>query len=123
MSGSGGGRDDDSSDRLPIRNIPAGRGGEGNIGDDPCAIFQRAPLNSPRPSVVATLNIGDVLNIVLNEATGRPILEVHANVGIAGALTHNGHLLLVECIRQGRQYIAEVTGRAGGAVDLQISPA
>lgn len=124
MSGGGGGRDDYSAPRSGGDDTPSGAaaGGGGGAGVDPCAIVQRAPLNSPKPAVAGTLNAGDMLKVVLNEASGRPILEVHAVGGIAGALTHNGHLRLVECIRQGHEYVAEVKGRQGGAVDLLVRP-
>ena len=123
MSGSGGGRDDG----YPLGgSSPIGGGsgsGTGPTGSDPCAITQRAPLNSPRPAIVATITIGDILRVELNESGIRPILEVVATAGLAGALTHNGHIRLIDCIRQGYRYEAVVVGRTGGAVDLQIQPA
>ena len=123
MSGSGGGRDDG----YPLGgSSPIGGGsgsGAGPTGSDPCAIAQRAPLNSPRPAIVATISIGDILRVELNESGTRPILEVVAKAGLAGALTHNGHIRLIDCIRQGYRYEAVVVGRTGGAVDLQVQPA
>lgn len=121
MSGSGGGRDDYTPPNIPIR--PTGGSGGGSAGADPCAIFQQAPLNSPRPGVVATLNIGDVLTIVLNGSGVRTVLEVHAPAGIAGSLTHTGHVQIIECIQQGNSYVADVIGRSGAAVNLQVRPA
>ena len=123
MSGSGGGRDDGYSTG---RTGPIGGGsgsGAGPSGGDPCAITQRAPLNSPRPAIVATIAIGDILQVQLNESGTRPILEVIATTGLAGALTHNGHIRLIDCIRQGFRYEAVVVGQTGGAVDLQVQPA
>ncbi len=121
MSGSGGGRDDDQSPRV---TGGPGRGGGGPGGNDPCAIIQQAPLNSPRPDVVGTLSAGDVLTVELNSSGTRPILEVHTAAGaVAGSLTHTGHVQIIACIEAGHSYIAEVTGRSGGAVNLQISPA
>lgn len=120
MSGSGGGRDDYTPPSIPTRPNSGGSGLGGAAGDDPCAIFQQAPLNSPRAAVVATLNVGDILSVVLNEAGIRPVLEVHAPTGIVGALTHNGHMLIIDCIRRGRSYVAEVISRSGPAVDLLV---
>lgn len=123
MSGSGGGRDDGYSTG---RSGPIGGGsgsGAGSSDSDPCAITQRAPLNSPRPPIVATISIGDILQIQLNESGTRTILEVVAAAGLAGALTHNGHIRLIDCIRQGFQYEAVVVGLTGGAVDLLVRPA
>lgn len=123
MSGGGGGRDDYTPPKIPNRPGAGGSGGAGGTGVDPCAIFQQAPLNSPRPSVVATLNVGDSLDVVLNLGGPRPILEVHAPAGVAGALTHTGHMRIVECIQNGHQYIAEVVNRSGAAITLQVRPA
>ena len=123
MSGSGGGRDDYTPPNIPSRPGSGGGGAGGTAGGDPCAIFQQAPLNSPRPGVVPTLNVGDVLGIVLNIAGVRPVLEVHAPAGIAGSLTHTGHVQIIDCIRLGNSYVAEVVGRSGAAVNLQVRPA
>ena len=123
MSGHGGERDDRTRSSIPGESS-AGDGGARRARDgDPCAIVQQAPLNSPRPAVVATLSVGDVLNIALSDAMGRPVLEVHAPAGVAGALTHTGHLAIVDCIRKGHQYVAEVANRSGGIVTLQVRPA
>ena len=124
MSGSGGGRDDGFPSAPSARPTGGGGAGGGAGGNaDPCAIFQMAPLNSPRPSVVNTLAVGDILEISLNESSGRPVLEVISSGGVAGALTHTGHVKLIDCIRQGRSYQAVVVSKSGGAVDLQVQPA
>lgn len=124
MSGSGGGRDDYTPPNIPSRPNTGSGSGTGAIGGgDPCAIFQQAPLNSPNPQVVPTLNVGDSLMVVLNTAGPRAILEVHAAAGIAGALTHNGHLAIIECMRAGHQYAADVVSRSGAAITLQVRPA
>ena len=123
MSGSGGGRDDGFSTGGPTGPLGGGNGsGTDSSSDDPCAITQRAPLNSPRPKIVATIAVGDILQIRLNQNGARPILEVVAAAGVAGALTHNGHIKLIACIRKGFQYKAVVVGLTGGAVDLLVQP-
>ena len=123
MSGGGGGRDDYTPPKIPNRPGAGGGRGAGGGGADPCAIFQQAPLNSPRPAVVSTLAVGDVLDVVLNLGGPRPILEVHAPAGIAGALTHTGHMQIVDCIQNGHQYVADVASRSGAAITLQVRPA
>ena len=70
-----------------------------------------------------TLTVGDILQVSLNESSGRPVLEVISNAGVAGALTHTGHVKLIDCIRQGNSYVAVVLSKSGGAVDLQVQPA
>lgn len=125
MSGSGGGR----SDYYPPTPPPTPRptdgqsgagGGGGNV--DPCDIVETVPLNSPQPTVVTTLNIGDVLQVVLVTTGPRPILEVHRAGQRAGALTHRNHLRLINCMKNGRAYQAVVVRRSGGAVELRVEP-
>ena len=118
MSGSGRDRDDSTPQRKPSSRQGTGVGGP--VGGDPCALVHQAPLNSPRRAVVPTLNTGDILSVVLNSSGPRPILEVHAPAGIAGSLTHTGHVAIIDCIRAGHQYVAEVVGRSGPAIDLQV---
>lgn len=122
MSGSNSDRNDYSPPSIPGKAGGTGGGSGGKAGSDPCAIFQTAPLNSPRPTVVPTLNVGDVLDVVLNGGGVRPVLEVHAPAGVAGSLTHTGHLQIIDCIRAGNAYVAVVVSRSGAAVDLQVRP-
>lgn len=127
MSGSGGSRDDrfGSSPSSSGAGAP-GSGSAGHDqggGGDPCSVTQRAPLNSPRPALVSTLSVGQLLEVRLSDSSGRPILEVVAPGGVAGALTHRGHLTIMNCIRSGHAYRAVVMSRAGGAVELRIEPA
>lgn len=124
MSGGGGDRDDFRSSGRPASITSPGSGGAGgSTSGDPCAIVQIAPLNSPRAAVVLSINVGDVLNVVLNSAGVRPVLEVHWQGNIAGSLTHTGHVAIIDCIQLGNQYVAEVVNRSGAAVDLQVRPA
>lgn len=125
MSGSGGSRDD-YTPSTPIGSSRAGGGSSGagggaGDGDDPCAISQDAPINSPNPSVVSGLSVGDVLDIALTGAAPRQILEVRTPAGmVAGSLTHRGHLDIVRCIGSGNVYQAEVVQKSGGAVVVRI---
>jgi len=127
MSGSGGSRNDSVSS-LPIGSSgPAGGGGAGGGGggQDPCAIVQTAPINSPKPAVVSTLSVGDVLDVVLTGVVPLRVLEVRspATGTAVGSLTHRGHLALINCIDQGNAYRAEVIQRTGGAVVVRIERA
>lgn len=125
MSGSGGSRDD-YNPSTPIGSARAaggsgGTGGGAGGGEDPCAISQDAPINSPNPAVVGGLSVGDVLDVVLGGAAPRQILEVRTRAGlIAGSLTHRGHLEIVRCIGSGNVYTAEVIQKSGGAVVVRI---
>ena len=126
MSGSGGGRGDGfpSTPVTPTSVGPTGgTPGGAAPGVDPCDIVQRAPLNSPQPRVIAGLAIGDVLDVALAVSGTRQVLEVRAPTGLAGALTHRGHLAIIQCIQGGRSYKAVVVGKTGGAVEVRIEPA
>ena len=111
MSGSGGSREDDYTSSTPTQ--PDGDG-------DPCDIVHRAPLNSPQPAVIETISVGEVLSINLNLDGARPVLEVVAPSGVAGALTHRGHLTIIECIQSGRDYNAVVLSKSGGMVEVRV---
>ena len=124
MSGSGGDRGD-YSPPVPVgsKGAPGSGGGGGGGADDgdPCALVQDAPINSPSPSVVSGLTIGDVLDVFLTGAPPRRVLEVRTAAGAtAGSLTHRGHLTLVQCIDAGNAYRATVLSKSGGAVIVRI---
>jgi hypothetical protein len=123
MSGSSGGRGDYRPPTIASKSNSGSGNGGGRAGGDACAIYNAAPLNSPRPAVVSTLDIGEVLEVRLNSSGVRPILEVHARTGIAGSLTHTGHMAIIECINDGHRYVAIVIGKTGAAVDLLVQPA
>lgn len=125
MSGSGGGRSDYYPPSPPAAPKPTGGGGgdgSGGGGSDPCDVIETVPLNSPQPAVVNMLNVGDVLDVVLNTAGPRPVLELQRNGQRAGALTHRNHLNLINCIVSGRAYQAVVVKRTGGAVEVRVEP-
>jgi hypothetical protein len=125
MSGGNNGRDDGykpTPPPTPIRKPGTGAGGGGGTdgGTDPCDFVDRAPLNSPQPDVIATLNEGAILDVVLNTSGPLPVLEVHAGGRTAGALTHRNHVRIIRCIEAGRAYRAVVIGKVGGAVEVRI---
>ena len=124
MSGSGGGRGDDYPPPTPARPVGATSQNDsgGGGGEDPCNVVQRAPLNSPQAAIIATISVGDALDVVLNTSGPRPVLEVRAPAGVAGALTHRGHVTIIQCIEAGRSYLAVVLSKTGGAVEVRIQP-
>ena len=128
MSGGGGGRDDDYTPTpAPVRPSNPGSGGGDNGGEsgiDPCDIVEIVPLNSPQPSVIATLTVGDVLIVNLNRSGPNPVLEVLASGGRrAGALTHRNHVRIIGCIDSGRTNQAVVMSIRGGSVEVRVEPA
>lgn len=126
MSGSGGDRDDYrtstaiGSTGSPGSGAGGGAGGGGG-GDDPCAIVQTAPINSPNPAAVASVTVGDTLDVALTGTAPRHVLRVQTPAGVAvGSLTHRGHLALINCILAGNSYRAEVIQKTGGAVVVRV---
>lgn len=123
MSGSGGGRSD-YEPTVPIGSpgsVGKGSGGGGGSGDDPCAIVQDAPINSPNPAIVPGLAIGTILDVTLTGTAPHKVLQVNLPGGVSvGSLTHRGHLALIRCIEDGNTYQAEVIQRTGGAVVVRI---
>lgn len=127
MSGSGGDRSDYQTS-VPIGSPSSagkGGGGGGGGGEDPCAIVQDAPINSPNPAVAPGLAVGAILDVNLTGTAPHKVLEVRVPGGAApaGSLTHRGHLALIRCIEDGNTYQAEVIQRTGGAVVVRIERA
>ncbi len=74
-------------------------------------------LNSPVAKVIATLSKGDRLKVVENKSAGYSRLEAEAPNGkIAGSLTPNELLDIIDCMHRGHKYVAVVTGDPAGAV-------
>lgn len=125
MSGSGGDRDDYRTSTA-IGSTGAAKSGGGGAGggaegDDPCAIVQTAPINSPNPATVAGLSVGDRLDVVLTGTAPHHVLRVQTLAGATvGSLTHRGHLALINCILAGNSYQAEVIQKTGGAVVVRV---
>lgn len=101
MSGGGGG----------------GYGGPTRQGSD-CNIVERVPLNSPQPAVVRTLKVGDVLDV---EELNQALIARHQGA-IAGSLTPQRLLDLLDCIERGNVYVAVVCKVKGGLCEVEIHP-
>jgi hypothetical protein len=101
MSGSGGG----------------GYGGPTRSSTD-CNIVERVPLNSPQASVVSTLKPGDRLDVELRESV---LVAVYKGT-VAGALTPQSLLDLIDCIGKGRHYVANVLQLRGAFCEVEIRP-
>jgi hypothetical protein len=78
-----------------------------------------ARLQSLQEEVVATISVGDQLEVLLG--TGQhPVIEVRdANGEVAGALIDHVTDLL-RCIQDGYQYVAEVKSVDGGDVRVEV---
>ena len=80
-----------------------------------------ATLQSPQPDAVATITVGEELDVVLVGGVGiTPVIEVQRSDGTTvGALIDHVTELL-RCLQDGFQFVAEVLEISGGAVRVRV---
>lgn len=59
----------------------SGGGGGGPDSPNPCAFQTNTALASPNPSVIPTLSVGNILQVVLNASGLAPIVEARTAAG------------------------------------------
>ena len=100
----------------------SGGGGGGYSGptrqSSDCKIVERVPLNSPKPAVVTTLTVGDLLDV---EERDGSLVALHQGAA-AGSLTPQRLLDLLDCIQSGHEYVAAVLKLKGGLCEVEIRP-
>lgn len=107
MSGSGGG---------------FGGGGPGY--SSPCNTLRfDSQLSSPQAAVVRTLNVNDVLLIVVVPMNGQVVVQVLSHGQPAGGLTGPEATQLRNCIDQGHNFTATVLQIVGGQVRVRVEHA
>jgi hypothetical protein len=116
---SSSGPDDDPRPAPPKK--PKGGDGGGDPSDD-CAIHERTRLNSPDRTLLATMRVGDVLKLRLDNGPPVVLLAVDARGLTAGSVTSPMSPQLVQCMRRGRTYEAEVQALSGAICEIQIRP-
>ena len=105
MSGSGGGN-------SPSFNIPSQ--------NDSCEnIIINTNLASPQAIVIANLTVGNRLNIIAATDQG-PIQALDGNGQIAGNIISREQIRLLNCIRQGTVYVADIIEIDNGQCQVQI---
>lgn len=112
MSGGGGG---DETWRKPPK--PTGNPGTPN---DPCAIDEITTLNSPNRSVLATLGVGHILNLVLELGPPRRLLARTVSGQTAGSITSPSLPQIIGCIQSGVSYQLEVLTLRGAVCQVRI---
>jgi hypothetical protein len=122
---SSGGRDDDG----PVRPTPkavkpkTGRGSEGGGADaGACNILERTKINSPDPTVRATLRESDVLDVVYEPGPPKRLLARTSAGSTLGSITSPSMPQLIQCIISGYGYEAVVLTISGGMVEVQVQP-
>jgi hypothetical protein len=78
-------------------------------------------LNSPNPGVVPLLRAGALLDIVAEPRSDGLIIVVarHGNA-IAGAITSDQLLQLIECLKGGHRFVADVLSVKTSRVDVLV---
>lgn len=98
-----------------------GPGAGGGSSGTPCeGLIFEAPLQSPKPAVIAKLNAGDTLEVV-SKAKDGPVIVRHKTFGEAGSLVSRLPDLL-RCIDSGTTYKAVILSIDGGQVRVRVSP-
>lgn len=133
MSGGGGGGGDTwRPDPKPVVKSPGiGSGGKapggGSGGDgqpDPCAISEITSLNSVDRVVLATVQPGDVLDVVYASGPPRRLIVKTAKGSIVGSITSPSMPQLIQCITQAdREYKADVLSIRGAVCQTRVRPA
>ncbi|EIN02571.1 hypothetical protein WQE_03287 [Paraburkholderia hospita] len=78
-------------------------------------------LNSPNPIVVPQLGVGTVLQVVAQpRADGTLVVVAMHGPLVAGSITSDQLLRLIDCTSDGHHYVAEVTSIKGAKVDVYV---
>jgi len=99
-----------------------GIGGGGPRGNDQVScetLMTKTILSSPNPEVIPHLKKSQVLDI---ELRGASLIALTADGEIAGSITSSIMARIVECIRQGFEYVAIVENVSGGRCDVEVRP-
>lgn len=99
-----------------------GGSGGGSIYDDsPCERVRfDAQITSPQAAVVASISVGEVLDVAIATMQGMLIVQVLRNGAIVGGLAGPDASRLRNCIEQGHVYRATVLWANGGQVRVRV---
>jgi len=78
-------------------------------------------LEAPVPGVADELTVGDLLDVVLRDEQPPLVVAVNRAGQDAGGIVPTGQL--IDCLRQGYRFEAEVTSRNGGAIQTEVRAA
>lgn len=95
--------------------------GDGGGQETPCeSVRFDNQLTSPQPAVVATISVGDILDVVLVTMNGQRVIQALKNGNIAGGLAGLDANRLRICIDDGHVYKATVLSVNGGQVRVRV---
>ena len=99
----------------------SGGGGGGVYDDAPCERVRfEAQITSPQGPVVATISIGDVLDVTTVTMQNVLVVQVMKNGKVAGGLAGPDARRLRNCMEQGYSYHATVVSVLGGQVRVRV---
>jgi hypothetical protein len=78
-------------------------------------------LEAPVPGAVDALHVGDVLDVVLREEQPLLVVAIDEAGQEVGGILPTGQL--IECLRRGFRFEAEVKNLNGGAVQIEVRAA
>ena len=78
-------------------------------------------LNSPKPAVVAQINVGDTLDVTIQQMGAAAAVVALYRGLLAGGLASPDLQKLRECLAGGTQYVATVVGKSDGQVTVRVS--
>jgi len=84
------------------------------------AVFTGAKLASPKSNVIANLKAGDILDLRVIRQGNAFILMASTGGADAGSVTHTSITQIIKCIQNGNNYVAHITKREGGQLELDI---
>lgn len=85
-----------------------------------CDLDEIIPVNSPVPSVVNTINVGDPVDIVLASNPKR-IQVITATGQTLGSLTWTGLARIMNCLENGETYKGEIISINNGAIEIRVT--
>jgi hypothetical protein len=75
-------------------------------------------LEGPVPGVADALNVGDLLSVLLRDEQPALVVGIDEAGQEAGGIVPTGQL--IDCLRRGFRFEAEVKSRDGGAVQIEV---
>lgn len=105
----------------------SGSGGSGYGSEfepvDACgSLFIETQLSSPKDDVIDSINVGDILDVTVQQLDVTTVVVVLRQGQLAGGVAAPQVQRLRECIVQGMMYDATVVSKNNGQVRVRIKP-
>ena len=84
-----------------------------DVSQDPCNILEMTVLSLPNRTALASIHIGDMLEIEFRPGPPRFLVVMTKGGSAAGAIVSSSTDRLVECMQRGFGYVAKVVDLSG----------